>query len=258
MNTEECYMCERVATSKEHVPPLCLFPEIKDTKGINFRKNLITVPSCDIHNSKKSDDDEFLMLSLSGLIKNNPIGNFHQLTKSNRSLKRKSKDFLEKQILRNHILKKVKTTDGKFQMVSIGNPNTERLLKCLEHIAYGVYYQEFKERFEGEIRMVLEFIEYHDDNMQTMKKFLKKRFAGEKELNKEIKGGNLLVFYYHFLEPDNFGLIGMRIVFYGTAEVYFSFKGNNAKEPFDLTLKLMESGIKTTMNIDGEEFVFNK
>ncbi len=73
-------MCERDATSREHVPPLCLFPEIKDTKGINFRKDLITVPSCDLHNSKKSDDDEFLMLSLSGLLKNNPVGSFHQLT----------------------------------------------------------------------------------------------------------------------------------------------------------------------------------
>src|SRR5690554_7592949 len=102
MKIKKCYMCENDATSREHVPPLCLFPEMKDTKGINFRKELITVPSCDLHNSKKSDDDEFLMLSLAGLIKNNPVGNFHQLTKANRSLKRKNKDFLEKQILRNH------------------------------------------------------------------------------------------------------------------------------------------------------------
>lgn len=96
MRSEKCYMCERNATSREHVPPLCLFPEVKDTKGINFRKNLITVPSCDIHNSKKSDDDEFLMLSLSGLIKNNPVGNFHQLTKANRALKKKEQRFHRK------------------------------------------------------------------------------------------------------------------------------------------------------------------
>lgn len=251
-------MCDNDATSREHVPPLCLFPETKDTKGLNFRKDLITVPSCDVHNSKKSDDDEFLMLSLSGLIKNNPVGNFHQLTKANRALKRKNKDFIEREILRKHKIHKVKTTDGKFRMIFVGQPNVERLSDCLKHIAYGLYYAEFNERFDGELRMILEFIEYTDDNMQTMKKFLKKRFEVEKELNKEIKGENPLVFYYQFHEPDNFGLIGMRMVFYGTAETYFSYKPRNAKEPFDLGMKLMQSGITTTMNIEGEDFTFNK
>jgi len=251
-------MCEKDATSTEHVPPKCLFPEMKDTKGIDFRKELITVPSCDIHNKEKSDDDEFLMLSLSGLIKNNPVGNFHQLTKANRALKRKNKDFIEKQILRNHKLQKVKTTDGKYRIISIGNPNVERLSNCLEHIAYGIYYEEFKKRFDGELKMILEFIEYTDENMQTMKQFIKKRFEVENELNKEIKGKNPLVFYYQFHEPDNFGLIGMRMIFYGTAEAYFSFKPKEAKQPFDMEMKLMESGITTIMNVDGKEFIFNK
>ena len=58
-----CYMCDSYAVTVEHVPPACLFPEKKDSKDIDFRKNLITVPSCEIHNSKKSDDDEFLMFS---------------------------------------------------------------------------------------------------------------------------------------------------------------------------------------------------
>jgi hypothetical protein len=48
-------MCDAVATGKEHVPPKCIFPE--DRK---YRKQLITVPSCDEHNSKKSDWDELL------------------------------------------------------------------------------------------------------------------------------------------------------------------------------------------------------
>jgi len=258
MGTKKCYRCEKEATSREHVPPLCLFPATKDTKGINFRKELITVPSCDVHNSKKSDDDEFLMLSLSGLMKNNPVGTFHQLTKANRALKRKNKDFLEKQILRNHKIRKVKTTDGKFRIVSYGEPNVERLANCLEHIAYGLYYAEFEKQFDGELKMVLEFIEYNDDNMQTMKHFLKKRFEVEKDLDKEIKGENPLVFCYQFHEPDNHGLIGMRMVFYGTAEAYFSFRPKNIVQPFDLGMKLMENGIKTIMNVEGEEFTFNK
>jgi hypothetical protein len=52
-----CYMCEAPRTSSEHAPPQCLFPEEK-TFGRDLRKNLVTVPSCDAHNSVKSQDDE--------------------------------------------------------------------------------------------------------------------------------------------------------------------------------------------------------
>jgi hypothetical protein len=58
-----CYMCDALATSSEHAPPQCLFPE-QSSFGSNLRKNLITVPSCDLHNSKKSEDDEFLRATL--------------------------------------------------------------------------------------------------------------------------------------------------------------------------------------------------
>jgi len=56
---ETCYMCNAIATSREHAPPQCLFPK-ELSIGRDLRKNLITVPSCDVHNSKKSEDDEFL------------------------------------------------------------------------------------------------------------------------------------------------------------------------------------------------------
>lgn len=49
---EKCYYCGAEATSKEHVPPLCFFPE-------GQRKNLITVPACDQHNKDLSIDQEY-------------------------------------------------------------------------------------------------------------------------------------------------------------------------------------------------------
>lgn len=55
----------------EHTPPKCIFPEQKDTNGIDYRKELITVPSCDEHNSAKSKDDEYLMMVLTSYINNN-------------------------------------------------------------------------------------------------------------------------------------------------------------------------------------------
>ena len=81
---EKCYWCGVDATSKEHVPPKCLFPEDKDIQKIahdTFRKNLITVPSCDAHNLEKSHEDEYLMACLGGGVLNNEVAYIHTHTK---------------------------------------------------------------------------------------------------------------------------------------------------------------------------------
>src|SRR3546814_6410940 len=69
--TDSCYMCDEPSVSKEHTPPRCVFPEQKDTNGKDFRKALITVPSCETHNSAKSKDDEYLMMVLTSYFNNN-------------------------------------------------------------------------------------------------------------------------------------------------------------------------------------------
>jgi len=46
-NRRQCYMCSDPATGVEHVPAKCFF-----TKG--QRENLITVPSCELHNNATS------------------------------------------------------------------------------------------------------------------------------------------------------------------------------------------------------------
>jgi hypothetical protein len=55
MDMPTCYMCDAPAVSREHVPPKCIFPE-----DAQFRINLIKVPSCDVHNLQKSNEDELL------------------------------------------------------------------------------------------------------------------------------------------------------------------------------------------------------
>jgi hypothetical protein len=84
---DRCYACGQAATSSEHVPPKCIFPEFKDA-GIDYRKQLITVPSCDLHNSQKSKDDEFLLLALVVYFGNNEAGNEHFFQKVMRAVRR--------------------------------------------------------------------------------------------------------------------------------------------------------------------------
>lgn len=84
-----CYMCDKSPTSVEHVPPRCLFPEQKDLPdGIDLRKQLITVPSCDEHNTKTSKDDEYLLYVLLMNIANNQSAEQHFDTKVIRAIGR--------------------------------------------------------------------------------------------------------------------------------------------------------------------------
>ncbi len=51
---QPCYYknCKSNTVGREHAPPKCFFNEKKG--------NLITVPSCPVHNLKKSGDDEYV------------------------------------------------------------------------------------------------------------------------------------------------------------------------------------------------------
>lgn len=249
-------MCDAEATSREHVPPLCLFPEAKDVKGYNFRKDLITVPSCEKHNSKKSHDDEFLMVAIAGVVGNNELGFLQTTSKVNRALRRKSSDFLTKAIMRNLKAINIKTIDGYEFPVLFGHPDRSRLVRCFEHIIRGLFYHEHQERFEGEVKMSLGFIHDTKKDNQTFLEFIRKRFELE-DLRLEIKGNNPEVFTYQFCSADNNGVIGFKLIFYGGTEVFGAMIPEGTQIPNDLAFQLMTSGIPITFTLGEEEFHFN-
>jgi len=257
IQTETCYMCAAPATSREHVPPLCLFPEPKDVLGFNFRKDLITVPSCDLHNSKKSTDDEFLMVTMASVVGGNFLGYLHLQTKISRALRRKSKDFLNKAIVRNSKMHTIESASGKKYPVMLGNPDGERLISCFRHIAHGLYYHEFHKKFEGEIRILFGFVQYNDQFTDTMLQLINHKLVTENTFETP-KGSNGKVFTYNFCQPDAHGLIALKLSFYGSTDVYISYLPKGAAEPFDLPTALAKAGISTTIQVGGKNFEFNK
>jgi len=85
-----CYMCHADPVTLEHVPPLCLFPEPKDlSPGEDMRRNLITVPSCEAHNLRKSGDDEYLLVVLVAGISANAAARKQVSTKLMRAFKKR-------------------------------------------------------------------------------------------------------------------------------------------------------------------------
>jgi hypothetical protein len=84
-----CYACDAAPVSDEHAPPKCLFPESKDVDdGTDYRRNLITVPSCETHNLRLSKDDEYFMVVCAVHFENNAVAVSHFGTKILRALKR--------------------------------------------------------------------------------------------------------------------------------------------------------------------------
>lgn len=243
-------MCDRDAVSSEHVPPKCLFPEKKDV-GEDYRKRLVTVPSCEIHNSAKSKDDEFLMVSLAGIFGNNSIGLTHKFTKVNRAIIRSSDKLLDEAFTKrkHYHLKR----DNAFLEVIWGTPDYARLINCFEHIAYGLHYHHLKQYFSGEIKVVLGYLNSKDEDNNSFIKFLKDRAEIDlKEIPKN--GSNKDVFYYQFTDLDENGIYMVHMRFYGGIDVYASFRPENTPKPFDLGMALMDVSDEVIFTLEGKEY----
>lgn len=254
MVNDICYMCEAEATSVEHVPPKCLFPEAKDSGGQNYRVNLITVPSCDEHNGQKSLDDEFLMVSLAGILGNNSIGYQHYHGKIKRALKRSSSKLIDKVFLNKKIFRIEK--DNKLIDILWGTPDYKRLINCFTHIAYGVYRHHYGTQFRGQVRSHLDFLHSIEKNQNSFKELIKHKVYDEL-VGKEKFGSNPSVFYYQFTDPDQFGIFLAKLCFYENIEVYSAYHPGDKEKPSLFEMELIKAGIKTTIHHGDKKYEFN-
>jgi len=83
-----CYMCDAIASTLEHAPPKCFFPEEKDV-GRNLRVDLITVPSCMTHNTARTRDDEYAMMFVVSHFETGDVARTQFASKCMRALRRK-------------------------------------------------------------------------------------------------------------------------------------------------------------------------
>lgn len=153
-----CYMCGKEATSNEHVPPKCLFPEQKDLHtGVDLRKQLITVPSCDEHNSAKSQDDEYLLQVLAINLPANVIAKNQFLTKIMRSINRNPR--LVDQIMKHPqtVITVGKNTAETHHTIAV-KIDDARFDSALEHIGRALYFHHFREKWLGDIRTQPDFL----------------------------------------------------------------------------------------------------
>jgi hypothetical protein len=139
-------MCESPATTREHVPPKCFFPKSKDTPlGEDLRFNLITVPSCEEHNSAKSKDDEYLCFVVAFHFENNPVGAHSSAVRFLRAVKERQSII--------HILK------NPFAVIVNGLPtigfhvDPSRVDRVFDHIARGLAFHHYGHKYTGPVKL---------------------------------------------------------------------------------------------------------
>ena len=151
MPSTTCYMCASAPTSVEHVPPKCLFPEQKDLPtGVDLRKQLITVPSCDVHNTAKSKDDEYLLYALLLNVPNNETAENHAFTKVQRAVKRNPSVFAQFAQAQLPVLVEDNLT-GEVQHTVAMRVDLDRLKGSLESIARALYFHHFGKSWTGKV-----------------------------------------------------------------------------------------------------------
>ena len=218
-------MCDAPSTSREHVPPLCIFPESKDLEsGEDLRKDLITVPSCDIHNSKKSKDDELMLFVLTLNIANNILAKRQGFAKILRAVLRNPN-------LPNHFFSKSSPVmavefQGDAISASLAKIDYQRFLRASTHMAHGLYFHHFGRKFKGKCSIFADFmLQYETEgavksnyNQHTVAQIVKPHFDQEPQY-----GNNPTVFSYSVLPPDDNGLIGGRMQFFETSNLYVAY-----------------------------------
>lgn len=212
-----CFMCHSLATTRDHIPPQCLFPEKKDLpQGIDFRKNLITIPACDTHNLKTSNDDEYLMGILALHWQNNPAGENHLTTKVRRALKY------------NQRYHQLFFREGEHEEVIVDNQklvtgliDNDRFKAIMTKIVRGTYFHQFKEKWLGEVEIIplsnTVFSRSNPSHAEMVQAIISLRRLCILQYR---HGSNPHIFYYQIIREQS-GAI-MRLVFYDGVEIIAS------------------------------------
>lgn len=234
---DTCYCCEQIATSREHVPPKCLFPLAKDIHeiyGQSFRSNLLTVPSCEKHNLMKSNDDEYLMACLTARVGNNGVAFAHTHTKLKRALQRNPRLI--------HVEKETDIVlNGILYPTLLVNIDVQRLTHSFESIGRGLYFYEHRKRFIGECTVISDIFLSPNSEWTKSNVFIQNAISLiRKEQEKwftPTQGENPEIFTYQFSPVDGFGSLTLVLTFYRYTEIYICFAQKEVLKPYKDSLE---------------------
>lgn len=208
-----CYMCDSVETSREHVPPVCFFPKAKEI-GRDLRRNLITVPSCDRHNSLKSKDDEYLRAVIVMTAENNKVGQHQFFGKLLPAVARRPHAY------KSFFADKGTVAKGTGRALQI---DRKRFNSCIDHLARAIFFDTFERKWQLSISIVSPniFSGIHSDQIVPHRPTenvveISRQFLG----GEPIRGENPEVFKYRLRYDEVDESYAFAAIFYGRFEIY--------------------------------------
>jgi hypothetical protein len=210
-------MCNQPATSREHAPPKCIFPEQKDNLGGNdYRKNLISVPACTAHNQEKSGDDELMLYILALSITSGDAAAIQLETKVARATSRNPS-----------LLSWIASHSVPISICVHADENVEeglaiqidmrRFDAAVAHTVRALYFHETGRKFLGPIDVKTPFapyLSYAEHNREVLQAV----FRVEQFLSNQLaRGENSEVFSYKLHESARYCI--MLLTFYGETKV---------------------------------------
>jgi len=196
-------MCDLPSTGREHVPPQCFFPKAKDLgSGTDLRKNLDTVPSCDLHNLKKSKDDQYFLNVVAGLELINEVGRNHYQNQIRRQNKRNPS-----------IITRFRDRANEEAGRLVHEIEIQRLDRFFEQFARAMFYLHYSKKWLGDVGWFPEFLARPT---ATMEEAQRQNLIRENDCSFEKRpffGENPSVFRYQVLELNEG--VRMRVSFYG-------------------------------------------
>jgi hypothetical protein len=229
-----CFMCDQPATTKEHVPPKCFFPEYKDLKK-DHRRNLITVKACKDHNLGTSKDDEYLLVVICAHWLNNSIGDDQARAKVLRALK--NSPGLYRRFFGPGKTGRLIIDNELFHTAPV---DRERFESSMEKIARGIYFHHFRQKWTGSVLIDSSHLyplldsSTPDELVQTLS--MMQRTIGQLRqvmLDEPKYGANPGVFYYQ-MGPDMNRQPSdtiIRMVFYEGFDVFSFMRMNSSESP---------------------------
>ena len=220
-----CYYCESPPTSQEHAPPRCLFPTLAESGGVDLRKNLITVPSCEEHNSLKAGDDEHLMYVLSMNVTSGSEGQRLFESKVIRAIQRRAA--LAHRVLKETapVVLRDERTGEEFQTIAV-RADWPRLEETFKRIASALFAHHFGSVYRGPIRVIMEFQRsIKGASAANSNAVMLEISAMADRLFKAspLRGENQPIFAYQVVGDASSDRVAMRSHFYGGSKVFVAF-----------------------------------
>ncbi len=188
-----CYICGEQATSVEHAPARCFFPEDR-------RVNLTTVESCATHNEDTSKDDEYVRNIIAMSIGNNQVALTHFLQNCMRSFNRSPRLFQATTGINKRVYI-AETEHSNIQPTYAFSIDRDRINLVMRKIAYATFFKKYEMPWNRELAIGTEYLRTSDMKADDFGLLIQeaKRLIGAPT----YEGNNPEVFKFSFLQTES-------------------------------------------------------